>query len=73
MSFKKSVQNVPNQKPLKTENNPADKDINVAIAGCSFRAREENLDCKISYGRNMSGTSKLYRIYPANIAKAKNG
>ena len=58
MSFKKSVPNVADQKLLKMENKPEDRDINAVFASFNSKVSEENPDCKISFGKNMFAVSK---------------
>lgn len=59
MSFKKSVPNAASQKLLKMENKPEYRGTNVVFAGYNFKAREENPDFEINYGKNIFAESRL--------------
>lgn len=58
MSFKKSVQNVVTVMQKRMENLDWYSDTNAQNADCNFKAKEENPDCKINYGKNMFAASK---------------
>lgn len=58
MSFKKSVYIAVVPEQLKRGKEMEFGDTNVRLAIKVFRVKEEKLDCKISFGRNMFAASK---------------